>query len=79
MRQFHLRSVLALVGVIALSLWAGMQIERARPRPPGPRTYTVMRPVYPDDEQARRLAAGQRDPEDVYGHAAGPSHGVERR
>lgn len=43
MRQYRLRSIMALIGVIALSLWAGMQIERAR-RPPRA-VYTVMRPV----------------------------------
>lgn len=32
MRQFRLRSVLALIGVIAVSIWAGMWIERCRSR-----------------------------------------------
>jgi hypothetical protein len=45
MRQYRLRSIMALIAVIALSLWVGMQIERARS---GPQThYTVMRPVRP--------------------------------
>jgi YTV len=46
MRQYRLRSIMALIAVIALSLWVGMQIERARS---GSRSYklsyTVMRPV----------------------------------
>ena len=38
MRQYRLRSIMALIAVIALSLWAGMHIERARSgsRTPGP-------------------------------------------
>ena len=47
MRQYRLRSIMALIAVIAISLWVGMQIERARS---GSRnykraTYTVTRPV----------------------------------
>ncbi len=49
MRRFRLRSFLALIGVIALSLWVGMQLERAKSRRVRPvmqtRTYTVMRPT----------------------------------
>jgi hypothetical protein len=47
MRQYRLRSIMALIAVIALSLWVGMQIERARL---GSRSYkrvvySVTRPV----------------------------------
>ena len=47
MRQYRLRSIMALIAVIALSLWVGMQIERARSasRSYRPAVYTVMRPV----------------------------------
>jgi YTV len=47
MRQYRLRSIMALIAVIALSLWVGMQIERARlgSRSHKPAAYTVMRPV----------------------------------
>ena len=47
MRQYRLRSIMALIAVIALSLWVGMQIERARSasRSSRPAVYTVMRPV----------------------------------
>ncbi len=47
MRQYRLRSIMALIAVIALSLWVGMQIERARSgsRSYNPAVYTVMRPV----------------------------------
>jgi YTV len=48
MRQYRLRSIMALIAVIAISIWVGMQIERARS---GSRryksvVYTVTRPVY---------------------------------
>jgi YTV len=48
MRQYRLRSIMALIAVIALSLWVGMQIERARSasRSNRPAGYTVTRPVY---------------------------------
>jgi hypothetical protein len=47
MRQYRLRSIMALIAVIAVSLWVGMQIERARlgSRSYKPAAYTVMRPV----------------------------------
>jgi hypothetical protein len=47
MRQYRLRSIMALIAVIALSLWVGMQIERARmgSRSYKPAVYTVMRRV----------------------------------
>lgn len=47
MRQYRLRSIMALIAVIVLSLWVGMQIERARSasRSSKPVVYTVMRPV----------------------------------
>jgi hypothetical protein len=47
MRQYRLRSIMALIAVIAVSLWVGMQIERARStsRSYKPATYTVTRPV----------------------------------
>ena len=47
MRQYRLRSIMALIAVIALSLWVGMQIERARSGSRSYKTamYTVMRPV----------------------------------
>jgi hypothetical protein len=47
MRQNRLRSIMALIAVIALSLWVGMQIEGARSgsRSYKPTMYTVMRPV----------------------------------
>ena len=56
MRQYRLRTIMALIGVIAVSIWVGMLIERARqPARPtfatyGPvkttaKPYTVMRPV----------------------------------
>jgi hypothetical protein len=40
MRQYRLRSIMALIAVIALSLWIGMQIERARS---GSRSYKSVR------------------------------------
>jgi hypothetical protein len=67
MRQYRLRSIMALIAVIALSLWIGMQIERARSAPRTVRytayrpvmqtgkTYTVMRPV-------RQVKGGQTRP-----------------
>ncbi len=56
MRQYRLRLIMALIVVIAVSIWVGMQIERARsaPRPvytawrpvrKAGNTYTIMRPV----------------------------------
>jgi hypothetical protein len=46
MRQFRLRLIMALVAVIALSIWVGMQIERARSGPrPVSKPYVLMRPV----------------------------------
>jgi hypothetical protein len=47
MRQYRLRSIMAWIAVIAVSLWVGMQIERARS---GSRSYksvayTIARPV----------------------------------
>jgi hypothetical protein len=47
MRQYRLCSIMALIAVIALSLWVGMQIERARSasRSNRPAVYTVMRRV----------------------------------
>jgi YTV len=47
MRQYRLRSIMALIAVIALSLWVGMHIERARSasRSSRPAVYTVMKPV----------------------------------
>jgi hypothetical protein len=46
MRQYSLRSILALIGVIALSIWVGMQIERAASRRVSTvtRTYTITSP-----------------------------------
>ncbi len=44
MRQYRLRSIIALIAVIALSIWVGMQIERAR-SVPRPAHYAVWRPV----------------------------------
>ena len=47
MRQYRLGSIMALVAIIAVSIWVGMQIERARS---GSRSYksvryTIARPV----------------------------------
>jgi hypothetical protein len=35
MRQYRLRTIMALIGVITLSMWVGMLIERSR-QPPRP-------------------------------------------
>ena len=40
MRQYRLRSIMALVAIIAVSIWVGMQIERARS---GSRSYKSVR------------------------------------
>ena len=47
MRQYRLRTIMALVGVIAVSIWVGMLIERARRPAQGKTiwTYTVTKPV----------------------------------
>ena len=57
MRQYCLRSIMALIAVIALSIWVGMLIERARsgPRP----VYTVMRPVRQTKTYAVMRPVGQ--------------------
>jgi YTV len=70
MRMRRLRSVMALVAVIALSLWVGMQIERARSgsRSYKPAVYTVMRPVrqtgkpYTVMRPVRQVASGRTRP-----------------
>jgi hypothetical protein len=64
MRQYRLRSIIALVGIIALSIWAGMQIERVRPTPLG--VYTVRRPVkatntYTSMRPVSRVTSGRSD------------------
>jgi len=67
MRQFRLSSIVALIAVIALSIWVGMLIERART---GSRsaytTYTVTVPAkVPGTSNipgGRRGAAGQAIP-----------------
>ncbi len=48
MRRFRLCTIMALIAVIALSLWVGMQIEKARSASRSSKliSYTVMRPVY---------------------------------
>lgn len=43
--RLRLRSIVALVLLIALSMWAGMQIERSRSARSSARPYVVMRPV----------------------------------
>ena len=45
MRQYRFRTIMALIGVIAVSLWCGMLIERARRPARGNTrwvTYTVL-------------------------------------
>ena len=56
MRQYRLRSIMALIAVIAVSLWVGMQIERARlgPRSYKPAGYTVMRRVSQTNQTGKR-------------------------
>ena len=67
MRQYRLRSIMALIAVIALSLWVGMQIERARSAPQGVR-YTTYRPVKPTGKtniiirSVRPMPGGQTRP-----------------
>jgi hypothetical protein len=64
MRRYRLRSILALIALIGLSLWVGMQIERARsaprvtyhtyrPRQTG-KTNIIVRSVRPMDGARRR-------------------------
>jgi hypothetical protein len=43
MRQYRLRTIMALIGVIAVSLWCGMPIERARQ--PARTTFTTYGPL----------------------------------
>ena len=67
MRQYRLRSIMALIAVIALSIWVGMLIERARS---GPRPVYVLRPVrqtgktktYTVMKLARQTTSGQTRP-----------------
>jgi hypothetical protein len=62
MQQYHVRTIMALIAVIAVSIWCGMLIERARHPAQGKslwknvtvtrpvngtvKRYTVVRPVY---------------------------------
>jgi hypothetical protein len=40
MRQYRLRTIMALIVIIAVSIWVGMMIERAR-RPVQGNTFTI--------------------------------------
>jgi hypothetical protein len=73
MRRFRLRSIMALIAVVALSLWAGMQIERARSASRSnwhtvTWSYSVMRPVgqagktYTVMRPVRQVTRGQTGP-----------------
>ena len=46
MRQYRLRTIMALVVIIAVSIWVGMLIERARQRA-GSKTRWVVYTVLP--------------------------------
>jgi hypothetical protein len=48
MRRYRLRTIMALIVIIAVSMWVGMLIERAKQAARGKTirtTYTVSRPV----------------------------------
>jgi hypothetical protein len=66
MRQFRLSSIVALIAVIALSIWVGMLIERARTasRPAYTLTVTVPAKVSGTSNTTggRQGAAGQAIP-----------------
>ena len=68
MRQYRLRTIMALIAIIAVSIWCGMLIERAR-RPAGGRTRGVAYTV---------SAASDEDRENIHRRAADLPH-VERR
>jgi hypothetical protein len=71
MRQYRLRSIMALIAVVALSIWVGMLIERARSAPQpvykSP-AYIVTQPVgqtgktYIVTQPVRHVTSGQTRP-----------------